>query len=64
MVCKEDHFTKDFPCLSKVHQYLERWVSPSLPMVLTNPLPQQQQMISQIPMPHLGEIQSPHPQIL
>jgi hypothetical protein len=23
MICKEDHFTKYFPCLAKIHQYLE-----------------------------------------
>jgi hypothetical protein len=23
MICKEDHFTKDCPCLTEIHQYLE-----------------------------------------
>jgi hypothetical protein len=39
MICKEDHFTKDCPHLTEIHQYLERGTSSSTPAVLTNPFP-------------------------
>jgi hypothetical protein len=39
------------PHLVEVHQYLKRGGSPSQPVVLTNPFPQQQQMITQVPAP-------------
>ena len=37
MICKEDHFTKYCPHLTKVHEYIEQDHFASQPVVLTNP---------------------------
>ena len=54
MVCKEDHFTKYYPHLADVHQYLERGGYPSQSTILTNPFPQQQKMFTRVPTPPPG----------
>ena len=47
--CKEDHFTRDCPCLMDIQKYVEQSKNPP-PTILTNPFPaQQQQMVAQAP---------------
>jgi ribosomal protein L44E len=49
LACKEDHFTKDCPCLTDVQKFMEQSKNPT-PDVLTNPFPtQHQQMVAQVP---------------
>ena len=49
LACKEDHFTKDYPCLADVPKFVEQSKNPT-PVMLTNPFPtQHQQMVAQVP---------------
>ena len=49
LACKEDHFTRDCPCLVNVQKYVEQSKNPT-PTMLMNPFPtQHQQMVSQVP---------------
>ena len=44
MVCDSlEHYTKAFPCLQEVQQYVKD--CPNQPKVLTNPFPAQQQQV-------------------
>ena len=45
LACKEDHFTKDCPCLIDVQKYVEQSKNPPLAM-LTNPFPTQHQQLA------------------
>jgi hypothetical protein len=49
LACKEDHFTKYYPCLMDVQKFVEEGKNPTQ-IMLTNPFPtQHQQMVAQVP---------------
>ena len=58
MVCQEDHMIKDCPRLTDVCNYVKQQQPSSELVVLTNPFPAPQQMVSQVPTPPSGSASS------